>query len=145
MTPHSPTSKKGVRGQSVVEFALTLPISLLLIMGLVIFAIALARLESVENAASEGARTAQRWRPGGPETCVQAVHSAVARSTPFSPTVTITGSCPTDTVTRVTTGSLITVQVLYNYQPIFLGTMFRDMWEPPSTWPLQAQVSVMHE
>ena len=132
-------------GQSLVEFALVLPISLITILAIVVFGLGLARLEAVENAASEGARAAQRWVPGGTETCVQAVHNAIDRSTPFSTTVVISGPCPADTVTRVTTGAFITVDVSYAYQPMFFGTLFRDIWEPPASMPLEASVTVMHE
>ena len=138
-------NRDGRRGQAVTEFALVLPLSLVLILGLVVFGIALTRLESVENAASEGGRAAQRWRPFGGETCIQAVNNAVARSTPFATSVLITGACPNDTTTRIPARSLITVQVSYTYHPIFFGTLFKDIWEPPSTWILDAEVTVMHE
>ncbi len=132
-------------GQSLVEFALVLPLSLLVILGIVVFGMAFARMESVENAASEGARAAQRWVPAGTETCVEAVDNAVARSTPFSTVNTVTGACPDDTSTRVSSGELITVEISHSYQPVFFGTLFRDMWEPPATLDLQAEVTVMHE
>ena len=137
--------RRGASGQSLVEFGLVLPISLVTIMAIVVFGLGMARLESVENAASEGARAAQRWVPGGPETCVQAVHNAIDRSTPFPTTVLISGPCPADTITRVTTGSFITIEVSYDYQPVFFATLFRDIWEPPASMPLEAEVTVMHE
>lgn len=139
------TSERRRTGQSVVEFALVLPLSLLVILAIVIFGMAFARIESVENAASEGARAAQRWVPGGSETCIQAVDNAIARSTPFTTVNTVTGSCPDDKTTRVSTGEVITVTVSHSYTPIFFGTLFRDMWAPPSSFNLQAEVSVMHE
>ncbi|MFP3854387.1 MAG: TadE/TadG family type IV pilus assembly protein [Anaerolineales bacterium] len=141
MTDHNGTKS----GQSLVEFALVLPFSLVTIMAIVVFGMALARLEAVENAASEGARAAQRWVPGGPETCVQAVHNAIDRATPFATTIVVNGSCPTDTISRVNTGSLITIEVSHSYQPIFFATLFRSIWEPPATMPLEAEVTVMHE
>lgn len=133
------------RGQSLVEFAYVLPLTLVIILAIVIFGMAFARMESVENAASEGGRAAQRWTPGGPETCVGAVDNAIARSTPFTTVNTVTGPCPADTVTRVTSGALITVQVTHSYSPLFFGTLFRDIWEPPSSFNLGAEVTVMHE
>lgn len=132
-------------GQSLVEFALVLPLSLLVILGIVVFGLAFARMESVENAASEGARAAQRWVPGGTVTCVEAVANAVDRSTPFSTVNTVTGACPNDTTTRVSSGELITVEISHSYEPIFFGTLFRDMWEPPASLDLRAEVTVMHE
>ena len=141
MTDHDETKA----GQSLVEFALVLPFSLVTIMAIVVFGLALARLEAVENAASEGARAAQRWVPGGSETCVQAVHNAIDRATPFTTTVLVNGPCPADTITRVNTGSLITIEVSHSYQPVFFATLFRDIWEPPASMPLEAEVSVMHE
>ena len=137
--------KSSPNGQSVVEFALVLPLSLLVILAIVVFGLAFSRMEAVENAASEGARAAQRWVPGGSETCIQAVANAVDRSTPFSTINTVSGACPNDTTTRVSTGEVITVTVTHSYTPIFFGTLFRDMWAPPASFDLQAEVSVMHE
>lgn len=133
------------RGQSLVEFAYVLPLTLVVILAIVIFGMAFARMESVENAASEGGRAAQRWTPGGPETCLEAVDNAVARSTPFSTVNLVTGPCPADTTTRVSSGALITVNVSHSYSPIFFGTLFRDIWEPPAAFNLGAEVTVRHE
>jgi Flp pilus assembly protein TadG len=144
-TMHKAQATDSSKGQGLVEFALVLPISLLVVMGIVVFGLAFARLEAVENAASEGARAAQRWMPGGSETCLEAVDSAIARSTPFSTVNAVTGACPADTVTRVASGSVITIQVTHSYSPVFFGTLFRDMWEPPSAFNLAAEVSVLHE
>lgn len=154
-------------GQSVVEFALVLPLSLVIILAIVVFGIAFARMEAVENGAAEGGRAAQRWTIGGSMTCQQAVRNAVERTTPFSVTpglfdeatnecsappgpvtdtlVCVSAVCPADTSTRVATGELITVHVVHDYVPVFFGTLFRDMWAPPNSFELHSEVTVMHE
>lgn len=138
-------SSQQSRGQSLVEFALVLPISLLVVLGIVVFGLSFARLEAVENAASEGARAAQRWTPGGP-TCRDAVLDAIARSTPFSTSVDPAKLGPCDaSSTRITSGTVITVQVSHQYSPLFFGTLFHDMWSPPTSLDLTAEVSVLHE
>ncbi len=53
-----PAKRKKRRGQAVVEFALVLPIFLLLILGALDFGRAYYRLHLLTNAAREGARTA---------------------------------------------------------------------------------------
>jgi hypothetical protein len=45
----------------------------------------------------------------------------------------------------VSTGAFITVAVSYDYQPAFFATLFKDIWEPPTSMPLEAEVTVMHE
>jgi Flp pilus assembly protein TadG len=50
--------KKGERGAELIEFALVLPLLLLLVLGIVDFGFLFQRLEVVTNAAREGARIA---------------------------------------------------------------------------------------
>jgi len=53
------------RGQSLVEFALALPILLILIFGVIDFSMGLRSYVSLTNAAREGARFAAVGNPGG--------------------------------------------------------------------------------
>jgi Flp pilus assembly protein TadG len=52
----TPRGKKGSRGQSLVEFALLLPVFLMLVMGVIDIARAFSALQVVTNASREGAR-----------------------------------------------------------------------------------------
>ena len=51
-------NRTGERGQAVIELALTLPLLLLVVLGIFDFGLMLQRYEVVTNAAREGARTA---------------------------------------------------------------------------------------
>ncbi len=51
-------NRKSIRGQSMVEFALLLPVFLMLVMGVIDIARAYSVLQVVTNAAREGARVA---------------------------------------------------------------------------------------
>lgn len=51
-------SKRGERGQAIVELALTLPLLLLVVLGVFDFGLMFQRFEVVTNAAREGARVA---------------------------------------------------------------------------------------
>ena len=50
--------RRGERGQAIVELALTLPLLLLVVLGIFDFGLMFQRFEVVTNAAREGARVA---------------------------------------------------------------------------------------
>jgi Flp pilus assembly protein TadG len=58
MVPIRPDSRRSDRGAALVEFALVLPLLLVVIAGIVDFAFAFQRYEVITNAAREGARMA---------------------------------------------------------------------------------------
>jgi len=58
MAPISVSGRRGERGAALVEFALTLPLLLVVIAGIVDFGFVFQRYEVITNAAREGARLA---------------------------------------------------------------------------------------
>lgn len=140
---------KKEKGQGMVEFALVLPIILLVILGITVLFHLFAVVVTTHNAVSEGGRAAQVWRPDGDSTCVDDVTAAVTRITPFfnstTDTITTSANCSTDLWARIPSGALVDVAVVINWEPIFFSTFLKDKWEPPTVIPLTTTVSVRHE
>lgn len=90
------TSAHRSRGQSLVEFAVVIPIFLLLVFGL----IDMGRLVYINNALSEGAREAARW--GSVQSRSQtaagltSIHDYAVSSLTAVPNPTVTPSCLPD-------------------------------------------------
>ena len=103
------------RGSELVEFALTLPILLLVVFGIVDFGLAIFDKAVVTNAAREAARAGIAFSPAQ---LTAGEIQAVARSycaanlvtfgTPAAPTVTVTGA-------GGASGGTLTVDVAYTY------------------------------
>ncbi len=89
MTRRSASQGARDRGAAAVEFALLLPILLLLVFGIIDFGRALNAQVTLTQAAREGARLAALNQPN-------VVSRTQAAATGLSPvTVTVTSSCPT--------------------------------------------------
>jgi Flp pilus assembly protein TadG len=98
------------RGQSLVEFALVLPVFLILVLGILEFGIAMMDQIHVTNAANDGARAGSVWNG----TDAQAISAAAA-------SVGGVVSCPPGTPTASRAGLnpvQLTVTVTCNYSPI---------------------------
>lgn len=135
---------KKEKGQSMMEFALVLGV-LVGVIGLLVFVgDVFRRIETLENAASEGGRAAQVWRPGTGSTCIAVVEEAVERITPLAVNVAAE-NCPTNTTDRITSGSNITVTVTHSWEPIFFGTLFLDINDPPKAITYTTSVVDRHE
>jgi Flp pilus assembly protein TadG len=125
---------RGERGQAVIELALTLPLLLLIVMGVFDFGLMFQRFEIVTNAAREGARVgilpsyttgnaAQRALDylavgglnGGLHTCGGALVADTRCATATVYPVVITGTVPPVTVNQ------ITVTVEYDHRHVFVG------------------------
>ncbi|NIT04453.1 hypothetical protein GTO10_06160 [Candidatus Saccharibacteria bacterium] len=138
--------KKKEKGQGMTEFALVLPFLAMLLLGIAIFGDAFRRVEALENAASEGGRAAQVWRPDGVTTCFQVVEAAARRITPLEVTVTTSANCSaTDGWARIPSGTLITVTVSHTFKPIFVSTLLKGPGDPPWVWTYTAEVVDRHE
>jgi Flp pilus assembly protein TadG len=133
------TQRSNQRGQAVIELALTLPLLLLVVFGIIDFGFMFQRYESVTNAAREGARLGVLQSSAG-YTATEAQNRAIsylrasglngterACSTTrameknsmcaqmTTQTVTIAGSTPAKTVDQVT------VIVEYDHEYSFVG------------------------
>ncbi len=125
MTPNPPrpTSRsrrrRRTRGQSLVEFALVLPVFLIILSGLMDMGFLLYSRMTVINAAREGARVATTMTEETPTAIRNAITgqvSGAANGLPVATTVTLGGGNPGDSF-RVT--------VTHTYRPFFpllLGT-----------------------
>lgn len=138
------------RGQALSEFALILPIALFVILAVSVLFQFFAVLVTTHNAASEGGRAAQVWRPDGSlDNCRAEVNAAILRTTPFfdtdRDTIAVSINCNNDPTARIDSGELVQVQVTINWEPMFFATLFRGAWEPPAQIPLTAEVLIRHE
>lgn len=105
-------------GQGLVEFALVLPILLLLLLGIVQFGLLFGTQLNIENASREGARLAsvlgQTETSGNPEITAR-VHQAAGGLDTSKMVITITPSSPSSRLV----GTPITVTVVYS-SPVFI-------------------------
>ena len=125
---------RGNRGQSVVEFALVLPLLLLILFGITEFGRAWMTVNILTSGAREGARLAVVTAPDVPAVVTKVNEvCAAAGVTPTS--VTVTGPDPADPDRRVTVTVQTDFQVLAgNILGPFSGTI-----------PLRATSVMRHE
>lgn len=115
------------RGQSLVEFALVLPLFLLLVMGIADLGLAVFSYNSITNAAREGARLAIVNQDTAKITARATSQSAIART----PTLTVafyqkntdgtpdtTKTCPVGASSYIGVGCLAVVTFQGSYAPI---------------------------
>jgi Flp pilus assembly protein TadG len=124
--------RTGEQGQAIVEMALTLPLLLLIVLGVFDFGLMFQRFEVVTNAAREGARlgvltsqytTAEAQQraldylaaAGIPAAACSAGTAGSVCVTVAPGTTTITGTSPAVTVSEVV------VTVRYDHQHVFVG------------------------
>jgi hypothetical protein len=112
---------RGERGAELIEFALVLPLLLLLVLGIVDFAFMFQRLEVVTNAAREGARIAVLAGYDTPDVRARVNSYLVQGGVPISPGNPVVNL---NTVPLASPGGTITakqVQVTYNHTYMFLS------------------------
>lgn len=126
----------GEQGQAIVEMALTLPLLLLIVLGMFDFGLMFQKFEVVTNAAREGARLAvltseyttadaqsralQYLASGGVTGTCSATHAAGSLCVTVTPgTTTISGTTPAVTVSEMV------VSVEYDYQFNLVGPLIR--------------------
>jgi len=105
------------RGQSVVEFALVLPVLLLLVMGIIEFGRIFMAQQSITNASREGARTGVL--PSSTSSDVQNTVTSYMASAGLDDTCTVT---MTNVGPTVSSGSPTSVTVQYTL-PILTGSI----------------------
>ena len=111
------------RGQAVTEFAVILPVLLLVLLGIYQFGVVFNNYIQVTAAAREGARKAAVSRASGSCATVQGLAITAARSaapglTQSKMNVTVTATC---TNNAYTPGTDTTVNVTYPYAVSILG------------------------
>lgn len=108
-----PTARRGRVGQAIVEFALVLPIFLLILCAILDFGVLLYSRMTVINAAREGARavTLMAGEPPGAIADRAGDRASAAAGGLTVATVTTCGACKS--------GQFVTVTVSYNHQAFF--------------------------
>jgi Flp pilus assembly protein TadG len=114
---------RGQRGAELVEFALVLPLLLIIIMGIIDFGLAFQRYEVITNAAREGARL-------GSLQASYSVSDIQARVNQYCVAAQLPGGCPSANVAvnqavtipvGANTLPAVSVTVTYQHQFAFLG------------------------
>ena len=142
------TSRHGEQGQAIIEMALTLPLLLLIVLGVFDFGLLFQRFEVVTNAAREGARmavlTSQYSAANAQQRAIDYLASGGLRGscnvgtagslcvTVTPGTTTITGTTPPMTVNEV----VVTVE--YDHQHVFVGPIIRLFGGNLGITPLKA-------
>ena len=143
------TSRRGEHGQATIELALTLPLLLLVVLGVFDFGLMFQRFEVVTNAAREGARlavltsqystAAARQRAldylasgGIPAGTCNAGTAGSLCVTVTAGTTTIAGTTPALVVNEM----VVTVQ--YDHQHVFVGPIMGLFGSPLNVTPLRA-------
>ncbi len=140
-------NRSGQRGQAVVEFALVLPIFLLLLFGAVEFGRAYLTVHILTNASREGARCGSM--PGNTEQDVVARVSEFLQGTGINPgdctiTVQVTdeqGAPRSGGLAEARQGDRVTVSVQYNFH-VLTGGLIPGF---QGTVPLSAACVFRHE
>jgi Flp pilus assembly protein TadG len=144
MATLNPIGRRGERGQAIIELALTLPLLLLVLLGIFDFGLMFQRFEIVTNAAREGARVAvlPDYTIGQATTHAQ---NYLASGGISGAVVTITG--PLDVVIPTTPAKTVKVmqaEVTYTHQHVFVGPISQLFGGTLGTTQLRA-VSTMRK
>jgi hypothetical protein len=139
------------RGAELIEFALVLPLLLLVVLGIVDFGFLFQRMEVVTNAAREGARLGVLPGYGATDVCSRVINYVQNGGLPT------TGTCPSPTnptlnvdtayTIAMPTGSPlpgIRVQVSYQHQYVFIGPIMRLFGSSIASVPVTG-VAVMRD
>ena len=113
---------KNQKGQALVEFAIILPILLLLVMGILQFGMILNSYLTIENASREGARAGI---VGSSDTEIQ--NLIISTSPSLDPKNLIVSITPTEANRK--SGDTIIVKVTYNYNLIvpIISSLFNNV------------------
>ena len=122
-------------GQSLAEFAIVVPIFLIVVFGAVDFSLGLKAWLTVTNASREGARVLVLG-----QTCTQVTNQTKTVAASLSPPVTVTitpGSC------AGVTGDAMTVKVSYTYRSVTPLGHFTQLLTGPIT--MSSSSTMRHE
>ncbi len=136
-------AQTGQTGAAAVEFALVLPVLLLILLGILDFSLALYDKAIITNASREGARAGIVLRsPKLSETEIRAVvwrytdAALVTLGNPGRPTVVVDPAAPANFPTP------LRVTVTYTFRGIAVGTLFGALGAP---WVLTATSVMVNE
>jgi Flp pilus assembly protein TadG len=137
-------ARHGERGQAIVELALTLPLLLLVLLGIFDFGLMFQRFEVVANAAREGARVAvlPGYLPAQAETHAQN-YLAAGGVTPA--TVNCTQSTVTLSTSPTKTVDVMQCTVDYTHNHIFVGQIMSLFGSSLATTNLRATSKMRKE
>ena len=135
------------RGAELIEFALTLPLLLLLVLGIIEFGFLFQEYEVVTNAAREGARLGALIPSAGYTTTeaearandyltAGGLNAALATTTVASSRVAISGTTPAKCI------PVVTATVIYPHPVPFVGGIYAFFGGTPATIQLKG-ISVM--
>ena len=129
-------TKKRTRGQALVEFALVIPVFLMVLCGILDFGFMLYSRMTVINASREGARisvtaanrtTIPSLASGTVLNNAAGLNTANLSTSTSCIAIKTPGSCNWSTATSSQTGDAVAVTVTYTYQtffPLFFGSTF---------------------
>jgi len=129
------------RGQELVEYALTLPILLLLVLGIMEFGLAIFAYNTVANAAREGARVGAVM-DGNIEALRQPIEDAVIARTGG---LWLTESNVSVTETVITTGTDTAIRVTVNYTHPLISGMIMEAAGGNATLQLRSEATMRRE
>jgi Flp pilus assembly protein TadG len=136
------------RGAELIEFAIAMPVLLLVLLGIFDFAMMFQRYEVVTNAAREGARMAVLNDPNYTNADIDArVRAYIVAATGYNPPAgtTINWTSPQTTLPSGNLMNLQRVQVVYPYQLQFVGGIWGFFGGSPNTTINLTAVSVMRD
>lgn len=128
--------KNRTRGQALVEFALVIPVFLLVLCGILDFGFMLYSRMTVINASREGARisvtaanktTIPSLASGAVLNNVPGLNTGQLSTSTSCIAIKTAGSCTFSTTTGSQAGDAVSVRVTYTYQtffPLFFGSTF---------------------
>lgn len=125
-------------GQKLVEYALTLPVLLLLVLGIMEFGLAVFAYNTVANAAREGAQVGAVM-DGDIDTLRQPIEDAVREQMRG---LALSGENVTVTETVVYSGTDVSIQVTVNYTHPVISGMIMKAAGGNATLQLRSQASM---
>ena len=143
-TPRKARMPQGQRGAAVVEFALILPILLVLLVGTVDASLALYDKAVITNASREGARAGivARSPPVTPEEIVAVVNRYALPALVSLGASSAEPKVDVKTITTANNDPALQVSVSYDFQGIGLGSLLQSLGRPMK---LQASTVMVYE
>ena len=136
--------KKKRKGQGLVEFALIIPIFMVVIMGVFDLFPLLGNLYAAKQMSARGARAASVWKYDDSQTCINDVNEAVGDPWLWSAEwqLEMIGDCDdTGSLRAALTGDPMTVKIEVTYTPLILGGFGWPPKDTASSWTFTVQTT----